>query len=205
QQDTRSDRSAGSVESDRFEPDIVELGKAESILAESIMAAPGLIKPFSSRHPDAIGPLGGLLSRIRTLPQSPDKSYPVIPVQAPAEFLTLLEAQLPIEQRLDRAGTLEPFHWRKALNKLLAHPVRGNVTIYSFVKAQISAIFPDSMEEVDRDGIAAILNTLPALKHPKDLADNFWPLARYMAPALGEYLPATFGKPSLRCTAKMAA
>ncbi|MBO9497633.1 hypothetical protein J7438_26620, partial [Thalassotalea sp. G20_0] len=42
QQDTRSDRSAGSVESDRFEPDIVELGKAESILAESIMAAPGL-------------------------------------------------------------------------------------------------------------------------------------------------------------------
>ncbi|WBA81029.1 AAA family ATPase [Endozoicomonas sp. GU-1] len=210
QQDTRSDRSAGSVEADSVEPDSVEpetaeLGKAESILAESIMAAPGLIKPFSSHHPDAIGPLGRLLSRIRTLPQSPDKSYPVIPLQAPAEFLKLLEAQLPIEQRLDRAGTLEPFHWRKALNKLLAHPVRGNVTIYSFVKAQISGIFPDSMAEVDRDGIAAILNTLPALEHPKDLTDHFWPLARYMAPALGEYLPATFGKPSLRCTAKMAA
>ncbi|WP_422462891.1 hypothetical protein, partial [Endozoicomonas sp. ALB115] len=162
QQDTRSDCSAGSVEADSVEPETAELGKAESILAESIMAAPGLIQPFSSRHPDAIGPLGRLLSRIRTLPQSPDKSYPVIPVQAPAEFLKLLEAQLPIEQRLDRAGTLEPFHWRKALNKLLAHPVRGNVTIYSFVKAQISGIFPDSMEGVDRDGIAAILNTLPA-------------------------------------------
>ncbi|MBO9497641.1 PhoH family protein, partial [Thalassotalea sp. G20_0] len=61
------------------------------------------------------------------------------------------------------------------------------------------------MAEVDRDGIAAILNTLPALKHPKDLADHFWPLARYMAPSLGECLPATFSKPSLRCTAKMAA
>ncbi|MGO0305520.1 AAA family ATPase [Endozoicomonas acroporae] len=210
QQDTWSDCSAGSVEADSvepdsFEPEIAELGKAESILAESIMAAPGLIKPFSSRHPDAIRPLGSLLSRIRTLPQSPDKSYPVIPVQAPAEFLTLLEAQLPIEQQLDRAETPEPFHWRKALNKLLAHPVRGNVTIYSFVKAQISAIFPDSMEDVDRDGIAAILNTLPALKHPKDLADHFWPLARYMAPALGECLPAIFGEPSPRSTAKMAA
>ncbi|WBA88596.1 AAA family ATPase [Endozoicomonas sp. GU-1] len=210
QQNARSDRSAGSVEAgsvggESVEPEIAELGKAESILAESIMAAPGLIQPFSSRHPDAIRPLGRLLSRIRTLPQSPDKSYPVIPLQAPAEFLKLLEAQLPIEQRLDRAGTLEPFHWRKALNKLLAHPVRGNVTIYSFVKAQISGIFPDSMAEVDRDGIAAILNTLPALEHPKDLTDHFWPLARYMAPALGEYLPATFGKPSLRCTAKMAA
>ncbi|WBA81027.1 AAA family ATPase [Endozoicomonas sp. GU-1] len=207
QQDARSDRSAGSVEADSVggesvEPEIAELGKAESILAESIMAAP---KYLSSRHPDAIGPLCSLWSRIRTLPQSPDKSYPVIPVQAPAEFLKLLEAQLPIEQRLDRAGTLEPFHWRKALNKILAHPVRGNTTIYSFVKAQISGIFPDSMEEVDRDGIAAILNTLPALEHPKDLADHFWPLARYMAPALGEYLPATFGKPSLCCTAKMAA
>ncbi|WP_422449855.1 transglutaminase domain-containing protein [Endozoicomonas sp. ALB091] len=202
QQDARSDRSAGSVEADSFDPEIAELGKAESILAESIMAAP---KSLSSRHPDAIGPLCSLWSRIQTLPQSPDESYPVIPVQAPAEFLKLLEAQLPIEQRLDRAEILEPFHWRKALNKLLAHPVRGNTTIYSYVKAQISGIFPDSMAEVDRDGIAAILNTLPALKHPKDLADHFWPLARYMAPALGEYLPATFSKPSLRCTAKMAA
>ncbi|MBO9484602.1 AAA family ATPase, partial [Salinisphaera sp. G21_0] len=201
QQDILIDRSTDSVEPDSVEPDD---DIAESILAESIMA-PGLIKSLSTRYPNAIEPLACLLSRIRTLPRSPDKSFPVIPVQAPAAFLTLLEAQLPIEQRLDRAGTLEPFHWRKALNKLLAHPVRGNETIYSFVKAQISAIFPDSMEEVDRDGIAAILETLPALKHPKDLVDDFWPLARYMAPALGECLPATFGKPSPRCTAKMAA
>ncbi|WP_257266323.1 AAA family ATPase, partial [Endozoicomonas sp. ONNA2] len=197
QQDNRSGLSTGCVE-----PDVdvdVELD-----IAESILAAPGVIQSLSSRHPHATEPLACLLLRIRSLPRSPDKSYPVIPVQAPSEFLTLLEAQLPIEQRLDRAGTLEPFHWRKALNKLLAHPVRGNATIYSYVKAQISALFPDSTPRVDRDGIAAILQTLPALKHPTDLADTFWPLARYMAPAMARYL-GTFIKPHPLGTARMAA
>ncbi len=153
---------------------------------------------------DATRPLTRLLHRIRTLPLSPDKSYPVLLVQAPSEFLTLLETQLHIEQRLDRAETLDSFHCRKALNKLLAHPVRGNTTIYSFVKAQISALFPDPMAGIGSDGIIAILNTMPALKHPQDLTDNFWPLARYMVPALADLLPATFGRPSARGLAKMA-
>ena len=158
-----------------------------------------------ARYPDAAGPLNLLLHSIRTLPQSSDKSYPVIPVQTLSEFLTLLETQLHIEQRLDRCETLEPFHWRKALNKLLAHPVRGDVTVYSFVKAQISALFPDPEAGVDRDGIADLLKTLPAPWQRADLVDNFWPLARNMAPALGDYLPATFGLPEASSVTKMAA
>ncbi|WP_257295798.1 AAA family ATPase, partial [Endozoicomonas sp. YOMI1] len=71
---------------------------------------------------------------------------------------------------------------------------------------QISAQFPDHMAGVDRDGIDAILKTMPALKHPQDLLVNFWPLARYMAPALADCLPATFDEPPAhRCLGKMAA
>ncbi|MGI2030172.1 transglutaminase domain-containing protein [Endozoicomonas acroporae] len=163
--------------------------------AQSIMA----------HHPGATERLTRLLESIQLLPLSPDKSYPVIPVQAPSEFLALLEAQLHIEQSLDRAETLDLFHWRKALNKLLAHPVRGDFVIYSFVKAQISAQFPDHMAGVDRDGIAAILETMPVLKRPEDLLANFWPLARYMAPALADCLPATWQeRPVHGCIVRMA-
>ena len=165
----------------------------------------GGVESFMAHYPEAARPLTLLLDSIRTLPESSDKSYPVIPVQTPSEFLTLLESQLHIEQRLDHCETLEPFHWRKALNKLLAHPVRGDVRVYSFVKAQISAQFPDPEAGVDRDGIADLLKTLPALRQPDNLADNFWPLARYMAPALADCLPATFGLPEASSIAKMAA
>ena len=165
----------------------------------------GCVESVMAHYPDATKPLTLLLDSIRTLPQSSDKSYPVIPVQTPSEFLTLLETQLHIEQRLDRCETLEPFHWRKALNKLLAHPMRGDVTVYSFVKAQISAQFPDPEAGVDRDGIADLLKTLPAPRQRDDLVDNFWPLARYMAPALADCLPATFSVSEDRSVAKMAA
>ncbi|WBA81030.1 transglutaminase domain-containing protein [Endozoicomonas sp. GU-1] len=157
-------------------------------------------------HPGATERLSRLLKSIRLLPLSPNKSYPVIPVQAPSEFLALLEAQLHIEQRLDRAETLDLFHWRKALNKLLAHPVRGDFVIYSFVKAQISARFPDHLAGVDRDGIAAILETMPAQQGPQGLLANFWPLARYMTPALADCLPATLQeRPADGCIVRMAA
>ncbi|USE36945.1 AAA family ATPase [Endozoicomonas sp. SCSIO W0465] len=165
-----------------------------TIMTEAVMA----------NHPDAAEPLTRLLDSIRTLPQSPDKSYPTIPVQAPSEFLTLLESQMHIEQSLDRSKTLEPFHWRKALNKLLAHPTRGDATVYSFVKAQINAQFPDKEAGVDSDGIVDILKTRPFPKLPKDLTDDFWPLARYMVPALAHSLPHTFDKIPAHCLAKMA-
>ena len=163
------------------------------------------VESVMAHYPDAARPLTLLLDSIRTLPQSCDKCYPVIPVQTPSEFLKLLEYQLHTEQRLDRCETLEPFHWRKALNRLLAHPVRGDVTVYSFVKAQISAQFPDPEAAVDRDGIADLLKTLPALRQRDDLVDNFWPLARYMVPALADCLPATFCLPEASSVAKMAA
>ena len=171
-----------------------DTGSSESTsIVESVMA----------HYPDAVGPITRLLESVRTLPISPDKSYPLLPVQAPSEFLTLLESQLHIEQSLDQSRVLESFHWRKALNKLLAHPVRADDAVYSFVKAQISARFPD--QGVDVDGIVDILNALPALKQPMDLADNFWPLARYMAPALADSLPATFTEITPCAVDKMAA
>lgn len=165
----------------------------------------GGVESVMAHYPDAVRPLTLLLNSIRTLPQSCDKSYPVIPVQTPSEFLKLLESQLHTERRLDHCETLEPFHWRKALNRLLAHPVRGDVTVYSFVKAQISAQFPDPEAAVDRDGIADLLKTLPVPRQRDDLVDNFWPLARYMVPALADCLPATFCLPEACSVAKMAA
>ena len=163
-----------------------------------------------ARHPEAAEPLTLLLNTIKRLPKSADKSFPQIPVQSSSEFLKRLDAQLHIEQELDRAGTLEPFHWRKALNKLLAHPVRGNAKIYSFVKAQINSQFPDAMAGVygagiDSDGVVAILKTRPFLKDAQDLRDNFWPMARYMVPVLADCLPTTFDKIPDSSVKKMAA
>ena len=181
-----------------------QLQVAESQLARA--AEPTVM----ARHPEVAEPLTRLLDSIKTLPKSADKSFPQIPVQAPSEFLKRLEAQLHIEQELDRAGTLEPFHWRKALNKLLAHPVRGNAKIYSFVKAQINAQFPYAMAGadgvgVDSDGVVAILETMPAPNNAKDLRDNFWPMARYMVPVLADYLPTAFGKIPDSSVKRMAA
>ena len=171
-----------------------DTGKSEST---------GSVESVMAHYPHAVEPITRLLESVRTLPISPDKSYPVLPVQAPSEFLALLESQLHIEQRLDQSSGLESFHWRKALNKLLAHPVRADAAVYSFVKAQISARFPD--QGVDADGIVDTLNALPALKQPMDLADDFWPLARYMAPALADSLPATFTEITPCAVDKMAA
>lgn len=134
--------------------------------------------------PESRTKLSQLHSALKQLPRSTNKLYPNSPqsLDTPA-ILNKIGRQVIRETITDACSESAPYHWRKALNDVIAKEYRGDPNAYGFVKAQIHRCFPDSGElRVDRDAIRQWLKEHPGADR-ETVRDHFWELARHLTPA----------------------
>ena len=128
--------------------------------------------------------LQNLLRSLKTIPASSERRYPNSAPEMTAQWLTKLERQLVMEAHHDGVATIQNYHWRKALNDVIAKEYRGDPQVYGFIKARINAAFPDlnTVKRVDRSKVARWLEMHPNLSQ-QDVVQHYWTLARYFTPA----------------------
>ena len=104
-------------------------------------------------------------------------------------------------QGSDGSTTLEPAHWRKAINSVLTHGTRQNPSIRDFMKVVCERLLPDSASEkrkwVDPERLAQSLRSFRRLDR-SFVENNFWQLARALDPMLFQHLKLRFQFPNNR-------
>ncbi len=129
-----------------------------------------------------------LMKAVKTLPVSSTGAYPKAPQMLSEAFKVKVLQQLEREVRSDQSDDAKPYHWRKALNDVVAKEYRGDRQAYGFVKSQIIQAFPESEDSVARPLIDkhAVRQWFQA--HPdcsrEQVSQDYWSLARYLSSEL---------------------
>ncbi|USE38887.1 AAA family ATPase [Endozoicomonas sp. SCSIO W0465] len=110
-----------------------------------------------------------------------------VPGQLPALTASLLDQLIRSanqEKQLDQADTLEPAHWRKAINSVITHGTRRNPTVRAFMKFACEQLLPDTPLSlwVDNDYLARTLADYRQLSLQSFKNASIWPLARAFHP-----------------------
>ncbi|MTI11707.1 hypothetical protein, partial [Sansalvadorimonas verongulae] len=94
-------------------------------------------------------------------------------------------------------GTLEPRHWRKAINSVLTHCTRQHPPVRDFMKVACEKLLPDqdNQEWVDPDQLAQYLRPLKKIDRAY-VQTNFWHLARACGPGVFKTLKLDFMSPN---------
>ncbi|WP_196220969.1 hypothetical protein, partial [Sansalvadorimonas verongulae] len=82
-------------------------------------------------------------------------------------------------QSHEGSDTLEPRHWRRAINSVLTHCTRQHPSVRDFMKVACEKLLPDqdNQEWVDPDQLAQYLRSLKKIDR-EYIRTNFWHLAR---------------------------
>ena len=133
--------------------------------------------------PDIHAKLLELHTALKQLPRSSSRLYPDTPqpLNSP-EIQYKVVQQVMRETISDNSSESLPYHWRKALNDVIAKEYRGDRKAYGFVKSRINSAFPDpDSKRVDRDSIRQWLNENPDATQ-KTIKEHYWELARHLTP-----------------------
>ena len=123
-----------------------------------------------------------LMDALNSIPRSKNRLYPDTPQKLDTTLLKKVAEQVSRETQADGCETPTPYHWRKALNDVLAKEYRGVPEVYGFVKCKINQHFPDTdaPARIDRNAISRWLSER-AVVSPQMIMKHYWQLARYVS------------------------
>ena len=134
--------------------------------------------------PENMSCLRGVMTALKSIPRSNERLYPDMPQKLEIGLLAKIAGQVLRETRSDGSDSTTPYHWRKALNDVLAKEYRGDPLVYGFVKAKINQQFvdDDAPRRVDRSAVGRWLSEQDELS-PELIRQHYWLLARYVSPS----------------------
>ena len=168
-----------------------------------INSIPADLRPNQTR----IASLDELFKRLKTIPPSAARTYPRAR-SLTSQLWTQIHQQLQREQQSDHSTTVASYHWRKALNDVIAKEYRGDPNVYGFVKTCINELFPDTQRGAEGDAFLDRDEVTQWFKEHRDISlyalqKNIWQLSRFMKgkPILKE--AATFASSHRAITAEL--